>query len=214
MKNERKIPSAYLTPFEQPPLKLLLPKRKIEALRDDDEDKPLMIDERKSSSKPKPAKIGKDSHRGPIKLRLSGESLASCNPSGTIFICFNFHLVGGRSELQLSEACPEVAAHCDIETGDEVANNSGGIEDLLRAGSQALDAVDEREAIVGMLSMSRGFSSPDPTGRRLSGNQSSSAASSQRNRKGRRQLNTSLSDDYGDGISKVHQDDDYSTKTV
>lgn len=32
----------------------------------------------------------------------------------------------------------------------------------------------------------------------------------QKQRKGRRRLNTSLSDDYSDVVSKVHQDDEYS----
>ena len=32
----------------------------------------------------------------------------------------------------------------------------------------------------------------------------------QRHRKGRRRLNTSLTDDYGEVVSKVHQDDEYS----
>lgn len=58
---------------EAPPVKLLLPKKRI-SLNDDDEDIPLMIDEKKSSSKSKPARIGNHNNhqRGPIKLRLSG----------------------------------------------------------------------------------------------------------------------------------------------
>lgn len=37
---------------------------------DDEDEKPLMIDEKKMS---KPAKIVPNEHRGPIKLRLSGK---------------------------------------------------------------------------------------------------------------------------------------------
>ncbi len=48
------------------PLKLLLPKKG----SDEDDEKPLMIDERKLK---KPAKIGQNMQRGPIKLRLSGK---------------------------------------------------------------------------------------------------------------------------------------------
>lgn len=47
------------------PLKLLLPKKG----SDEDEERPLMIDEHKPK---KPAKIGQNNQRGPIKLRLSG----------------------------------------------------------------------------------------------------------------------------------------------
>lgn len=156
-----------------------------------------MIDERKSTTpKNKPAKVGQNPHRGPIKIRLS---------------------VGGRSELQLAETT-EVAANCDVETGDEEAANkaSGGIAELLRAsnvaGPQAMEDLDEREAIVGMLTMSRGFTSPNSS----SGDQSvppSCPSSSQRHRKGRRRPNASVGDDYSDVVSKVHQDDEYSKTT-
>jgi len=51
------------------PLKLMLPKR---ITLDDEEEGNLMIDE--TSSKKKPAKIGQSQQRGPIKIRLSGQS--------------------------------------------------------------------------------------------------------------------------------------------
>lgn len=47
------------------PLKLRLPKKG----SDEDDERPLMIDEHKPK---KPAKIGQNIQRGPIKLRLSG----------------------------------------------------------------------------------------------------------------------------------------------
>ena len=47
------------------PLKLLIPKKG----NDEDDERPLMIDERQPK---KPAKIGQNTQRGPIKLRLSG----------------------------------------------------------------------------------------------------------------------------------------------
>jgi len=109
--------------------------------------------------------------------------------------------VNSRTDYQLSETT-EVAAHMDIETGDDDLNNStnsGGIENLLRAsdigGTASLEELkyvfkislyikfalskdiilifclsysnsgraspSTQEAIVGMLTMSRGFSSPD-----------------------------------------------------
>ncbi|EFX82823.1 hypothetical protein DAPPUDRAFT_302352 [Daphnia pulex] len=155
------------------PLKLLLPKKG----SDEDEERPLMIDEHKPK---KPAKIGQNNQRGPIKLRLSAGA------------------------------------------------NKSGIEELLRASNMAVPgALEEladpgraspstREAIVGMLTMSRGFSSPTSD---QNGSLSISSLDksnpppvpvvSQRQRKGRRRLNSSLTDDYGDVVSKVHQDEEY-----
>ena len=78
-----------------------------------------------------------------------------------------------------------------------------------------------REAIVGMLSMSRGFapaSATDPSAvaALLASSVYESAppplpSVAQRQRKGRRRLHASLTltDDVGDVISKVHQDDEY-----
>lgn len=40
---------------------------------DDEDERPLMIDEKKIA---KPAKIGQNEHRGPIKIRLSGKQRA------------------------------------------------------------------------------------------------------------------------------------------
>ena len=95
-----------------------------------------------------------------------------------------------------------------------------------------------REAIVGMLTMSQGFAtdgSPDHViaiivpgselilehfffffesqtmGLSLANSSAPPVPSvAQRQRKGRRRLNASCSDDYGDIVSKVHQDDEYS----
>lgn len=52
------------------PIKLMIPKR---ITLDDEGEGNLMIDEK--SSKKKPAKIGHNQQRGPIKIRLSGQSL-------------------------------------------------------------------------------------------------------------------------------------------
>ncbi|XP_045028311.1 lysine-specific demethylase 7B isoform X1 [Daphnia magna] len=178
------------------PLKHVLPKRG----NDEEEEQPLMIDERKGH---KPAKIGPNMQRGPIKLRLS---------------------VGGRTDVPFPETA-EVAAHMDIETGEDkqAGDNKSGIEELLRASNMAVPgALDEledrgraspstREAIVGMLTMSRGFSSPtsDQNGF-LNSNPPPHPSASQRQRKGRRRLNSSLTDDYDDvKVSKVHQDEEY-----
>lgn len=81
MEKVEEVPSTYLTPSPRVlsgppysvlkprasavPLKLVLPKKG----SDDEYDAPLMIDERMPK---KPAKIGQNQQRGPIKLRLSG----------------------------------------------------------------------------------------------------------------------------------------------
>lgn len=112
------------------PLKHVLPKKR----NDEEEELPLMIDERKAN---KPAKIGQNMQRGPIKLRLSG----SCS------FTFIYHLiletysyaVGGRTDVHFPETA-EVAAHMDIETGDDkqAGLSKGGIEELLRASHMAV----------------------------------------------------------------------------
>ena len=65
-----------------------------------------------------------------------------------------------------------------------------------------------------MLTMSQAFAtdgSSDHMGVSLDNSGAPPAPSvAQRQRKGRRRLNASFSDDYGDAVSKVHQDDEYS----
>jgi len=140
-------------------------------------------------------------------------------------------LVSGRSEHNFAETT-EVAAHMDIETGGDdngIDPSKTGIDHLLRASSinrsgtlQELDSNNgrtspsTREAIVGMLTMSQGFaedSSSDHNGG-LSVNQLEPGAPpvpsvTHRQRKGRRRLNATYSDEYAEVVSKVHQDDDY-----
>jgi len=184
------------------PLKLLLPQRHV---IDDDRDGSLVIDEKKLK---KPAKVrphNNQQQRGPIKLRLS---------------------VGGKTEYHFAETT-EVAAHMDIETGNGIDPSKSGIDHLLRASSvnrsASLEGLDSRgtgrtspstrEAIVGMLTMSQAFAtdgSSDHMGVSLDNSGAPPAPSvAQRQRKGRRRLNASFSDDYGDAVSKVHQDDEY-----
>lgn len=116
------------------PLSLRVPKEE----SDEDNEKPLMIDERKHKL---PTKSIRNEPRGPIKLRLSGIHILQCsnckvhNVISLHCFCFFFLIVGSRTDhFQFAETT-EVAANMDVETGEHkvIRSNKTGIDHLLRA---------------------------------------------------------------------------------